>query len=84
MSVAMIGLCLPTFERPEAAKPVALGEYLYQTMGCMTCHGVAGRGGVVNYNYIKKTVPAHDRTAAKIFLSEAEDREAFLLLIQEH
>jgi mono/diheme cytochrome c family protein len=75
-------LCLPTFERPDAAKAVALGEYLYQTMGCMTCHGIAGAGGVDNYNYIKKTVPAHDRTAAKIFLGEEEDREAFLSLIQ--
>jgi len=76
-------LCLPTFERPEAAGAVALGEYLYQTMGCMTCHGIAGAGGVDNYNYIKKTVPAHDRTAIKIFLADAEDREAFLSLIQK-
>ena len=76
-------LCLPTFERPAAAKAVALGEYLYQTMGCMTCHGIAGCGGVNNYNYIKKTVPAHDRTAEKIFLGEAEDREIFLSLIQK-
>ena len=76
-------LCLPTFERPDAAKAIALGEYLYQTMGCMTCHGIAGRGGVDNYNYIKKTVPAHDRTATKIFLADAEDREAFLSLIQK-
>jgi len=76
-------LCLPTFERPEAGRAVALGEYLYQTMGCMTCHGIAGAGGVDNYNYIKKTVPAHDRTAIKIFLADAEDREAFLSLIQK-
>jgi mono/diheme cytochrome c family protein len=76
-------LCLPAFERPEAARAVALGEYLYQTMGCMTCHGIAGRGGVDNYNYIKKTVPAHDHTANKLFLADAEDREAFLALIQQ-
>jgi mono/diheme cytochrome c family protein len=76
-------LCLPTFERPDAARAVALGEYLYQTMGCMTCHGIAGRGGVDNYNYIKKTVPAHDHTANKLFLADAEDREAFLALIQQ-
>jgi mono/diheme cytochrome c family protein len=76
-------LCLPTFERPGQVKAVALGEYLYQTMGCMTCHGIAGRGGVANYNYIKKTVPSHNRTAAKIFLTDAQDRQAFLDLIQQ-
>jgi len=76
-------LCLPTFERPDATKALALGEYLYQTMGCMTCHGLAGCGGVDNYNYIKKTVPAHNRTAAKIFLTDADDRQAFLDLIQQ-
>jgi mono/diheme cytochrome c family protein len=76
-------LCLPTFERPEAAGAVALGEYLYQTMGCMTCHGIAGAGGVDNYNYIKKTVPAHNRTAEKIFLADADERQTFLDLIQQ-
>lgn len=76
-------LCLPTYERPDKAGAVALGEYLYQTMGCVTCHGIAGRGGIDNYNYIRKTVPAHERTAAKIFLSEEEDRETFLELIQK-
>ena len=76
-------LCLPTFERPEAARAVALGEYLYQTMGCMTCHGIAGAGGVDNYNYIKKTVPAHNRTAEKIFLTDTADRQTFLDLIQQ-
>ena len=49
----------------------------------MTCHGIAGRGGVVNYNYIKKTVPAHNRTAEKIFLADAQDRQALLNLIQQ-
>ena len=76
-------LCLPAFGSPPEADPVALGEYLYQAMGCITCHGIEGRGGVKNYNYIKKTVPAHNRTAAKIFLADEEDRDAFLNLIQD-
>jgi len=75
-------LCLPAFERPSEAEAVALGEYLYQSMGCVTCHGLEGRGGVHNYNYIKGTVPAHRRTAAKIFLTDEEDRQAFLELIR--
>ena len=46
-------------------------------MGCVTCHGIAGRCWIENFNYIKTTVPAHDRTAGKIFLTEVEDRQAF-------
>jgi len=75
-------LCLPAFEPTAEAGPIALGEHLYQSMGCVTCHGIAGRGGIANYNYIKKTVPAHNRTAEKIFLTDAEDRQAFLDLIR--
>ena len=76
-------LCLPTFEPQREGGVVALGEYLYQAMGCITCHGIGGRGGVENYNYIKKTVPAHDRTAEKVFLSDADERRAFLELIRQ-
>ena len=76
-------LCLPVFDRPVEAGAVALGEYLYQTMGCITCHGIAGRGGIENFNYIKTTVPAHDRTAEKIFLTDVEDRRTFLDLIRQ-
>ena len=75
-------LCLPAFESPPESDPLALGEYLYRSMGCITCHGPEGRGGVANFNYLRKTVPAHNRTAAKIFLTDAEDREAFLQLIR--
>lgn len=75
-------LCLPSPESPREAGAVALGEYLYRAMGCVTCHGIAGRGGIENYNYIKKTVPAHNRTAEKIFLTDAEDRQKFLDLIR--
>lgn len=75
-------LCLPTFERPAESAAIALGEYLYQSMGCVTCHGIAGRGGIENYNYIKGSVPAHDRTAEKLFLTDEEDREAFLNMIR--
>jgi hypothetical protein len=38
---------------------------------------------VKNYNYIKRTVPAHNRTAEKLFLMDEEDRETFLGLIQK-
>ena len=76
-------LCLPDFGAPPKEDAVALGEYLYRAMGCITCHGIDGRGGVKNYNYINKTAPAHNRFAEKIFLTDEEDAETFLEMIRK-
>ena len=76
-------ICLPDFGEPPKDDPIGLGEYLYQKMGCITCHGIEGRGGIANYNYLNGTVPAHNRTASKIFLRDQEDAEAFIDLIRQ-
>lgn len=74
-------LCVPGYiQRPENDL-IDLGEYLYLQKGCNTCHGNEGIGGVENLNYAKKTVPAHNRTAKKLFLEEEEDAKAFIDLI---
>lgn len=74
-------ICVPGYlQRPEHDL-VDLGEYLFLQKGCNTCHGNGGVGGVENLNYAKKTVPAHNETAKKIFLEEKEDTEAFIDLI---
>jgi hypothetical protein len=77
-------LCWPGFDKPTQKDMIRLGEYFYLKLGCVTCHGVEGRGGVENYNYINKTVPAHNTTAEKLFLSDAEDAEVFIDLLQKH
>ena len=56
-------LCFPDFDKPSHDEMVLLGEYFYLKLGCVTCHGIEGGGGVENYNYINKTVPAHNTTA---------------------
>lgn len=76
-------LCLPNFDDPDQADRIAVGEFLYRKMGCVTCHGVAGAGGVKNYNYIKGSVPAHNNTAAKLFLADEEECRRFLDLIRK-
>lgn len=77
-------LCLPADKPPPSEGAVAMGEYLYRFMGCSACHGFDARGGVVNYNYIKRTVPAHYRMAEKIFLTDEEERGAFVALIDKN
>jgi len=77
-------LCFPGFDKPPEGEFVRLGEYFYLKLGCNTCHGIEGRGGVENFNYINKTIPAHNTTAEKMFLEEPEDAEAFVELIKKH
>lgn len=75
-------LCVPDFGEPPVGDRVALGGYLYRTMGCGTCHGFEGEGGVENYNYINGEIAAHNTTAEKIFLRSDEDAEVLLDVIR--
>jgi mono/diheme cytochrome c family protein len=76
-------LCDPNFPQPPEDDLIALGEYLYIARGCVTCHGIEGRGGITNYNYIQGTVPAHNTTAEKFFFEDEEETEAFMDLLVE-
>lgn len=75
-------ICIPDFGDPPKGDRIVLGGYLYRKMGCGTCHGFEGEGGIENYNYINGEIPSHDTTAAKIFLRTAEDAEALLDVIR--
>lgn len=67
--------------KPSQDDMIVWGEYLYRQKGCVTCHGDAGRGDIVNFNYVKDTIPAHDTLAEKLFLDEREDADAFIELL---
>ena len=49
-------------------------EALYNKY-CVACHGVRGKGGVMNRNYARRTVPALNTLAEKLFLHWEEDAE---------
>lgn len=60
---------------------VARGEALYNRMGCVSCHGLKGQGGVPNWNYVKDTVPSHNTMAERLMLTSPEDAKAIVDLI---
>ena len=75
-------LCLPDLGPPPPGDDlVALGSYLYQQRGCVTCHGPEGIGGVANPNSANSPVPAHNTTAQKLFLDSPDDAEALIELV---
>ncbi|MFI5394811.1 MAG: c-type cytochrome [Candidatus Binatia bacterium] len=57
---------------------VARGRWLFRKNGCFTCHGPNAEGGVANPNYVKKTVPALNVLAERMFLFSSEDRQAIV------
>lgn len=62
--------CLHHVDPPADGTPAEHGRYLFQTMGCVACHGMEGRGDVVNPNYVNRTVPRLNRLAHKLFLDD--------------
>ena len=79
-------MCPGDFDLPPPVNQIELGEYLFLKMGCITCHGIEARGGINNYNYAKGTIPAHNRTADKLFLRSQEDAAIFseILAFTDH
>ncbi len=60
------------------ASLVERGSWLFRQKGCFTCHGQEGTGGVVNWNYVKGTVPALNSLAEKLMLFDPEDVNAIV------
>lgn len=57
--------------------PWERGAALYERMGCVTCHGPEGRGGVRNPNSMNPTVPELAGLARRTFLFAPSDVAAF-------
>ena len=57
------------------------GKFLYSNLGCMTCHGNDGIGGIENYNYAGGLIPAHANLAEKFFLEDEDEIDAFVDLL---
>lgn len=77
-------LCAPDFGIPPQTEMLDLGEYLYQKLGCVGCHGWFGKGGIRNPNYAKQYVPAHNTTTDKLFLKTPEDAAKFCKWLITH
>jgi mono/diheme cytochrome c family protein len=59
------------------------GHFLFQTRGCVTCHGLDGAGGVPNFNYARGTVPALNTMASKLSLENKDEVEAFTKVLEQ-
>ncbi|MBI4615347.1 MAG: c-type cytochrome [Planctomycetes bacterium] len=71
--------------RPDAPEEsaVARGWRLFNEMGCRSCHGAGGRGGVTNPNYIKDTVPPLHTLADRMMLFDREDVEEIVRILEQ-
>jgi len=58
------------------------GGALYRKY-CVACHGTDAKGGVENINYVKKTVPALNTLAERMFLGTPEDAAKVAELLEK-
>lgn len=54
------------------------GRELFRRKGCALCHGLGGKKGILNKNYVKDRVPDLATLAERLLLYEPEDVEAAL------
>lgn len=57
------------------------GEIIFSQQACFICHGIEGRGGIENPNYINEITPAVNTLAEKMNLFYPEDVEAVLKVL---
>jgi len=77
-------LCIPEAPPPAEQGVVAQGEYLYRHKACGACHGLEGRGGVANYNYINGDIIDHVHLATRLFLRDEASADALVKWIGRH
>ncbi len=59
------------------------GEYIFGAMGCFSCHGHGGKGGIENPNYLQDTIPDLDGIAERMMLFDEEDAEVFIEMLEQ-
>lgn len=80
------GLCVLNHDAPPPPSLTTLpekGSYWFHNMGCISCHGAEGSGGVTNFNYAKGTVPALNTLAERMFLQSKDDVQAFSKVLEQ-
>lgn len=81
LAVAVCLTAIPAWNAQAAAEdPVSLGRNLVQHLGCLFCHGLGGREGIVNPNAERGYVPAWDE---KEFIEKFSDPEDVIKVIRK-
>lgn len=70
-------------QRAAGRQPELLGGRELYVKYCIACHGSDGRGGVKNINYAKKTVPALNTLAERMFIEDAADARQIADLLKD-
>ena len=72
-----------TSDLPSFTDITQKGHFLFQTRGCVTCHGVDGSGGIPNFNYVRGTVPALNTLASKMSLGSKDEVDSFTKALEQ-
>jgi hypothetical protein len=75
-----------TMQEPQmvAANIIERGENLFKLKNCITCHGANGIGGILNANYVLKSVPPLNTLAVKLKIPDKETADSIIALLDKN
>lgn len=79
--------CIMIHEDDEKEIPegfIATGKAIFETEGCMTCHGENGKGGINNPFYVNKEVPTLNNLASTLKIDWPEDGDIIIKLLENN
>lgn len=77
-AVVVVLATLGSLRRP-ASTAAARGAVIAEDLGCFTCHGPGGRGGVPNPNTDGGEIPGWDGATAELYLESAAEIREWIL-----
>lgn len=75
--------CIHTPSMPSDTSLYQRGRVLFESIGCVACHGKGGSGGILNPNYVKGTVPALNKMGRTLSLVDQEAAANFFRLVEQ-
>jgi mono/diheme cytochrome c family protein len=82
-AVVLLSACRSPTRLPvnSQAALVADGQRLFTAKGCQACHGMLGKGGIVDENSITGSVPALATLAERLFLDDKSQADQLLAML---
>ena len=60
------------------------GKYLFVRKNCIACHGKNAIGGIIDANYVRKTVPPLNILATRLKISDKETADSIIKLLDKN
>ena len=68
----------------DSKNTIEHGKFLFESTGCISCHGIDGVGGIENPNYALKTVPELNTMANKLRIPDKSMADIIINMLEKN